>query len=341
MAIFLNDYNSVGHPDIIGAIAKSSGDMYAGYGDDRMCECAADTIRGFVGKPDAQVHFLAGGTQANLIATAAFLRPHEAVIAASSGHMNVHEAGAIEATGHKILAAEPSDGKITPEQISHICAVHSNEHLVKPRLVYISQATEYGTLYSLSELKALRLVCDRLGLLLYLDGARLGVSLTASTNDASIEDIASLVDVFYLGGTKNGLMFGEALVIINPTIWDDIRYIIKQRGGLFAKGFLIGLQFDYALKSGLYLEIPQKANEQAEKLRDGLSQRGCLFAVDSPTNQIFPVLNNDAVEELSKDYQFEIWEKFDEARTTIRLVTTWQTTDAEIDMLLGKLDAVL
>ena len=288
-----------------------------------------------------QVHFLVGGTQANLIATTAFLRPHEAVVAASSGHINIHEAGAIEATGHKILAAESNDGKITPEQISNICDVHSNEHLVKPRLVYISQATEYGTLYSLSELTALRSVCDRLGLLLYLDGARLGVSLTASTNDVSIETIASLVDVFYLGGTKNGLLFGEALVITNPAIWTDIRYIIKQRGGLFAKGFLIGLQFDYAFKSGLYLEIPQQANRQAEKLRDGLRQRGCLFAVDSPTNQIFPVLNNDAVEELSKDFQFEIWESFDETRTTIRLVTTWQTTNAEIDMLLGKLGTVL
>ena len=336
MLNFLNDYNSVAHPKVLSYIQDAAANKYIGYSTDDVCATARETIRGLIGNDNADVHFLTGGTQTNLSALTAFLRPHEAVIAADTAHINVHETGAIEASGHKILSVPSYDGKLMPEAVRGICAVNDNEHTVKPRLVFISQSTEYGTIYSLAELKSLREVCGELGLLLYLDGARLGAALMCAVNDSTIQDIAALTDAFYIGGTKNGLMFGEALVITNPAIATHFRYIIKQRGGLLAKGFLLGLQFEYALSGGLYFDLAKQANLQADKLRDGLTKLGVSFIVNSPTNQIFPILKTNTVAALAKSVLFQVWGKVDETRTAIRFVTTWHTDDREIDELLDK-----
>jgi threonine aldolase len=341
MVSFQNDYNSVGHPEILRALQEASIGAYCGYGMDDACEGARDIIRSLIGNSGAQAHFLIGGTQANLTALAAFLRPHEAAISAASAHINGHETGAVEATGHKILITCSKDGKIAPEGIRDVVSEHSNEHSVKPRLVFISQSTEFGTLYSLDELRALRQACNELGLLLYLDGARLGAALASQANDASLRDIAELTDAFYIGGTKNGLLFGEALIINNPSIGDCFRYVLKQRGGMLAKGFLLGIQFQRAFSDGLYFEVAKVADLQAEKLRSALVGLGVRFAVDSPTNQLFPVLRNETVTALSEDFLFEIWSRLDKENTVIRLVTTWRTTDDEIELLVEKISKAL
>ena len=355
MINFMNDYNSPGHPDILRAVAGAAHCKYPGYGDDPVSEIAKQKIVSLLGgRKDASVHFLAGGTQVNLTAASAFLRPHEAVVAAGTAHVQVHETGAIEATGHRILladepisgtgnnrqAANPGCGKLTADGVRRVCKRHAGEHMVKPRLVYISQSTELGGVYSLSELQALRAACDEYGLLLYMDGARLAIALTAPGNDAGLPDIAELCDAFYIGGTKNGLMFGEALVIVNDALNEDFRFMQKQRGGLLAKGFLLGLQFGAIFEDDLFFKLAEHANKMAARLRLGLEKLGLRFYVGSLTNQIFPVLRDGDVKKLEETFFFETWETIEDGYTAVRFVTSWNTTEEDVDALLSAIGKI-
>lgn len=334
MIYFRSDYSTGTHPNILKALAETNSVHTDGYGEDIFCERAADLIKKRIGRPDADIHFMVGGTPANLTATAAFLRPHEAVIAPKTGHVYVHETGALEATGHKIIPIITDDGKLRPEHIAHTIIEHEDEHMVLPRMVYISNSTEIGTIYSKEELLALRKACDEHGLIFYMDGARLGSALTSSANDLTIEEIAQIVDAFYIGGTKNGALFGEALIILNDSLKKDFRFIIKQRGGLLAKGRLLGIQFEELFKDDLFFDLAAHANKMADILRDGLLEKGVEFEIDSPSNQIFPIFENDFIEKLEKDFFFYRWHPIDENKTSIRLATSFMTSVEDVSKFL-------
>lgn len=328
---FRNDYSEGAHPRLLEALAAASGQQNAGYGLDRHSLRAAELVRRLIGREDADVHFLAGGTQTNLTAIAAFLRPHEAVIAARTGHIATHETGAIEATGHKVLEIEGREGKLTPELIAPCIEEHCNEHMVRPRLVYVSNTTELGTRYSLDELQALSGFCRERGLYLYLDGARLGAALAAAGNDLTLPDIARLTDAFYIGGTKNGALLGEALAISNPALQGDFRYLIKQRGGMLAKGMVLGAQFEALLSGDLFLQLARHANGLALQLRAFLEESGFRMYSASDTNQQFVALPDALVSQLRERFDFESWGRYDADSTVIRLVTSWATTEAAVD----------
>ena len=332
---FTNDYSEAAHPDVLAALTATNLEGNFGYGLDGHCERAAACIRELCAAPDADVHFLVGGTQTNLTAVAAFLRPHEAVIAASTGHVCVHETGAIEATGHKCIAVACENGKLTPDDVRNVCAAHPDEHMVKPRLVYVSNTTEIGTVYTKEELEGLRAVCDELDLYLYLDGARLGSAIAAGGPDFA--ELARLCDAFYIGGTKNGALFGEALVILNDALKPDFRWIVKQHGGMLAKGWLLGVQFDALLRGGLYLDLARHANEQAQRLRSGIGMLGYAFACDSPSNQQFPILPDSVLEQLEGDFHWEVIGHPAPGMTEIRLVTSWATSPAAVSAFLRRL----
>lgn len=332
---FTNDYSEAAHPDVLAALTATNLEGNFGYGLDGHCERAAACIRELCAAPDADVHFLVGGTQTNLTAVAAFLRPHEAVIAASTGHVCVHETGAIEATGHKCIAVACENGKLTPDDVRNVCAAHPDEHMVKPRLVYVSNTTEIGTVYTKEELAGLRAVCGELGLYLYLDGARLGSAIAAGGPDFA--ELARLCDAFYIGGTKNGALFGEALVILNDALKPDFRWILKQHGGMLAKGWLLGVQFDTLLRDGLYLELARHANEQAQRLRSGIGMLGYAFACDSPSNQQFPILPDAVLAQLEGDFHWEVIGHPAPGMTEIRLVTSWATSPAAVSAFLRRL----
>ena len=332
---FTNDYSEAAHPDVLAALTATNLEGNFGYGLDGHCERAAACIRELCAAPDADVHFLAGGTQTNLTAVAAFLRPHEAVIAASTGHVCVHETGAIEATGHKCIAVACENGKLTPDDVRNVCTAHPDEHMVKPRLVYVSNTTEIGTVYTKEELAGLRAVCGELGLYLYLDGARLGSAIAAGGPDFA--ELARLCDAFYIGGTKNGALFGEALVILNDALKPDFRWILKQHGGMLAKGWLLGVQFDALLRGGLYLDLARHANEQAQRLRSGIGMLGYAFACDSPSNQQFPILPDAVLEQLEGDFHWEVIGHPAPGMTEIRLVTSWATSPAAVSAFLRRL----
>lgn len=336
MYSFRNDYSEGAHPKILQALLDTNLEQSVGYGMDPRCQTAADLIRRLCQAPKADIHFTVGGTQTNLLVIASLLRPYEAVIAAHTGHVNVHESGAIEATGHKVCSVVSPDGKLTPELVESVVNGHSSEHMVLPRLVYISDTTETGTIYTKAELTALRTCCDRHGLFLFLDGARLGAALTAEGNDLTLPDLAALADAFYIGGTKNGALFGEALVMNAPN--EHFRWHMKQRGAMLAKGRLLGVQFQALLEDGLYFDLARHANEMALRLRDGISALGYPFPVPSPSNQQFPVLPNSVVEALqSKGYEFETDHAADAAHTCVRFVTSWTTPESAIDALLKDL----
>jgi threonine aldolase len=335
---FLNDYNMVAHPDIIKAVSDASERRYDGYGTDEETSLAIDAIRDHIGVSDADVHLLSGGTQANLVAASAFLRPYEAVVAAETAHIYTHETGAIEATGHKVLPRKTKDGKLRPDDIENEVRAHTDEHMVKPAMAYISQATEYGTVYSKDELLAIRDVCTKHGMILYVDGARLGYAITSDNPyPFTMNDIAGVADAFYIGGTKQGLLFGEALVICNPALTKDVRYILKQNGALLAKGFLLGIQFRAIFQNGLYYTLSERANFMAKKIRAGIMESGYDFEIDSVANQVFPILDNAAIAELEKDFLFEKWNEVSEYQSSIRLTTTWATSDDDVDALLNAL----
>ena len=328
MYSFRNDYSEGAHPQVLQALTDTNAVQTVGYGMDPYCQAAADTIRRLCAAPDADVHFLVGGTQVNLVTIDAFLQSYEAVIAAQTGHVSTHETGAIEATGHKVCTVESPDGKLTPALVESVLAQHNGtEHMVLPRLVYISDTTEIGTIYTKAELTALRRCCDAHGLVLYLDGARLGSALTSPDNDLTLPDLAALTDGFTIGGTKNGALLGEALVICNETLKPDFRYILKQRGGMLAKGFVLGAQFEAFFEDGLYYALAKHANHMADLLREAFRALGFRFFSDSPTNQVFPILSDALLEQLSKDYAFEAWGRVDAGHQAVRFVTSWATPE--------------
>lgn len=334
---FFNDYSEGAHPNILVALQQSNLAQETGYGEDSLSLQAAQLIKDKVSNPNADIHFVSGGTQANLIVLASILKSYEAVIAVNTGHIFVHEAGAIEATGHKICIAQSKDGKIRPEQIQTICDEHSDEHMVKPRVVFISHSTEVGTVYSKQELQAISEVCKKNALYLYLDGARLGSALMSTQSDMSLAELSALVDVFYIGGTKNGALLGEAIVISNDHLKANFRYHLKQRGALLAKGRVLGVQFLELFQNDLYFDLAKHANTMAGKLTQGIKDQGYEFLTDSTTNQIFPIFPNSLIEKLKEVYGFYIWSKFDEERSSIRLVTSWATKEEAVDGFLEDL----
>lgn len=337
MYSFKNDYSEGAHERIIEAIKRTNLEQSVGYGLDEYSEEAKSVIKKLAGNKGADVHFLVGGTQTNQTAISAFLRPYEAVVAAETGHINVHETGAIEATGHKVVTAAAVDGKLTAELIQPILDMHTDEHMVKPKMVYISNSTELGTVYNKDELKALNKYCREQNLYLYMDGARLGAALASKKTDLTISDIAGLTDAFYIGGTKNGAMFGEAIVIINDALKSDFRYMIKRHGGMFAKGRLLGIQFLELFKDNLYFELAEHADKMAMKLKEGMTNKGYNFLTDSYTNMLFPIMSNTDIERLEKDFRFELQEAYGDDKSVIRLVTSWATTENGVDEFLKNL----
>ena len=325
MYSFKNDYSEGAHPRILETLLRTNLEQSEGYGKDTYCEQAEKLIKDKLNNQEVDVHFISGGTQTNLIAISSFLRPYEAVISANTGHIYVNEAGSIEATGHKVIPIDVDDGKLRKEDILSVLANYNNEHVVKPKLVYISNSTEIGTIYTKSELENLSQVCKENNLILFMDGARLGSAITCRENDLTLEDISKLTDIFYIGGTKNGALLGEALVICNKNLQDDFRYNLKQKGAMLAKGRLLGIQFIELFKDDLFFEIGKHENDMADILREGINNLGYDFFVNSPSNQIFPILNNSVLNELEKYYGFSIWEKIDENRSAIRLVTSFAT----------------
>lgn len=340
MIHFRNDYSAGAHPAVLAALQETNLDCTPGYGLDPWCEKAAETIRTLCDAPQAAVHFLVGGTQVNKTALGAFLRSYEAVIAVDTAHICVHETGAIEQNGHKIIPCPHQDGKLTADAVRAAAAAHSGEHMVAPRLVYLSNTTELGTVYCRKELEELRAVCDELGLILYCDGARLGSALTVSGADIGLADYARLCDAFTIGGTKNGLLFGEALVITNPALQPCFRHCMKQQGAILAKGRLLGVQFEAVFRDGLYHQMAAQANALAQKLTEGLAALQIPFLVPSPSNQVFPILPDEVVEKLAEDFTFEIQQKMDEGYTCIRLVTAWNSGEGDVDALLAAVKAL-
>lgn len=338
MILFNSDYTEGAHPKIMQRLMETNLEQTVGYGEDEYCETARDAIRKACDAPEADVHFLVGGTQANFTVISSALRSFQGVLCADSGHINVHETGAVEATGHKVLALPGTDGKINAKQVKEAFELHwkddAHEHIVQPKMVYISHPTELGTLYTKAELEALHDVCQECGLYLYLDGARMGYGLAAPGTDVTLADVARYCDVFYIGGTKVGALFGEAVVICNPLLKPDFRYCIKQHGGMLAKGRLLGLQFLELFKDGLYYEISKHAIDMAMLLKDGLTKKGYTFFKESVTNQQFIILYDTKLEEITKKYGVTYQERYDESRSVIRLCTSWATKEEDVKAFL-------
>lgn len=341
MIRFNCDYAEGAHERILQKLLDTNLEQTPGYGEDIYCEQARELIRRECESPEAYVQFLVGGTQTNLTVIAAALRPHQGVIAAETGHINIHETGAIEASGHKVLAVPSKDGKVGADQVRRLCRDHyadeSFEHMVQPGMVYISNPTEIGTIYDRKELEELKQACEEYGLYLFLDGARLGYGLTSRENDLDLPLLARCCDVFYIGGTKVGALFGEAVVISNPALKKDFRYMIKQRGGMLAKGRLLGIQFLELFTDGLYFEISASANRLAEKLKAAFLEHGCSFLIDSSTNQQFPVFKNTELEQLKRQFSFSFWEKVDEESSAVRFCTSWATREEDVEFLIQTL----
>jgi threonine aldolase len=337
--LFFDDYSEGAHPRILEALARTNLQQEPGYVMDSFAVEAAGFIRERFGCPQADVHFVASGTQANLTVLAAILKPYESVIAAESGHINTHEAGAVEATGHKVNTVKGQEGKVRPAEIQDMVEMHNFDQMVVPRAVYISQSTELGTVYTKAELLALAEKCKDHGLNLYVDGARLGAALTSRECDLDPATLAKLVDVFYVGGTKNGALIGEAIVIVNPQLQDHFRYNLRQRGGLLAKGRAVSLQFLELFRDDLYFEIARHANTLARQLAAGISECGYQMFVEVRTNQVFPIFPNRVIERLERDFGFHVWEKFDAQNSVVRLVTSWATEEGAVSEFLTTLRA--
>jgi len=339
---FKNDYSEGCHPQILESLLRNNLDQQAGYGEDDYSKQAKDLIKAKIENQDAEVYFVSGGTQANLIVISSILRPYQCVISASTGHILNNETGAIEATGHKILSIEKEDGKLFPEDIIPVLESHQNiPHQVMPKLVYISNSTELGTIYTKKELENLSKFCKENNLYLFMDGARLGHALTSETNDLELKDIAELTDIFYLGGTKNGALLGEVIIITGNDLRPNFTFNIKQKGALLAKGRLLGIQFLELMKDDLYFDLAKNANQQAMKIKKALSERGVQFLSDTSTNQIFPILDNKIIEVLSEKFEFYIWKKIDENLSAIRLITSWNTQNESVEEFIKTFNSEL
>lgn len=333
MYSFANDYSEGAHPKVLDLMIKSNLEQNIGYGNDIHSDRAKEYIKSLIENKEAAIHFIPGGTHTNLLAISSFLRPHQAVIAADTGHIESNETGAIEATGHKIISVPGKDGKLTPESIHYGLELYSKEYRPQPKMVYISNSTELGTIYTKEELTAISELCKEKELILFLDGARLGAALASKNNDLDFKDIANLTDVFYIGGTKNGALLGEALVIIKDDLKEDFRYLLKQKGAMLAKGFLLGIQFEALFKENLFLELAIDANEKAEQIAESLKKHGYSFLTESCSNQVFPILPNEIIEKLAKEFSFNIMEEVDDKHSVIRFVTSWATTQESVDAL--------
>ena len=344
MIQFQCDYNEGAHPSILKRLTETNLEQTVGYSEDSYCEHARQLIREACQMPEAAVHFLVGGTQTNTTVIAHVLRPHQGVLAADTGHINVHETGAIEHTGHKVLALPSEEGKITARQVADTIEAHrkddSFEHMVQPGMVYISFPTEVGTLYSRQELEELYHTCQHYSIPLFIDGARLGYGLCSSENDVTLTDLAHFCDMFYIGGTKVGALFGEALVITNPRWQTDFRYSLKQHGGMLAKGRLLGLQFETLFTDNLYFDISRNAIRQAMRIKETLRNLSYPFFMESYTNQQFPIFPDEVLEQLNQDFLFTFWQKTDEHHTAVRICTSWATTDENTDRLIAALQKI-
>lgn len=338
------DYAEGAHERVLRRLFETNLEQTPGYGEDLYCARAQEYIQQLCQREGIDVHFLVGGTQTNTTVIAAALRPHQGVIAATSGHINVHETGAIEATGHKVLAVPSADGKLTGREVRRVYESHwqdaTREHMVQPGMVYISFPTEIGSLYTKKELKELSAACHENGIPLYIDGARMGYGLTSPDADVTLQDIASLCDMFYIGGTKCGAVMGEALVITNPALKEGFRYTIKQHGGLLAKGRYLGIQFDVLFEDDLYFTICKKAVEQSMAIRRAFEEKGIQMDSDSSTNQQFPILTCEQMDKLAQKYSYEIWEEYDETHTVVRFCTSWATQDQNVQQLLEDIRAL-
>jgi len=333
---FANDYAEGCHPSILKALSESNFVQQSGYGDDEYTKNAESIIRQLT-NTDVDVHMIAGGTLANLTVLSSILRPFESVVAASTGHIYVNETGAIEATGHKVEVAPSEDGKLRPSDIIPFLNKARGHHVVRTRAVYISDSTELGTVYTKRELTELSSFCRANNLILFVDGARLAMALTAESNDLTLADLASLTDVFYIGGTKCGALLGEAVVIVNPELKKDFKYHLKQRGALTAKGRSMGIQFDCLLRDDLIFDLARHANRMAGKMSVAFRTLGYPLLIDSDTNQIFPVLPNRMISQLEKDYGFLVWKIVDNEHSCIRLITSWATPENIVDKFIGDL----
>jgi len=345
MVRFECDYAEGAHPKIIERLTETNFEQTPGYGMDVYCESARKKIKELCQCEYSEVHFLVGGTQTNLTVISSVLRPYQGVITAKTGHINVHETGAIEATGHKVLAMESIDGKLTAEQIQQAYDSHWNdvthEHIVQPGMVYISYPTENGTTYTKRELQALSSVCRACNLPLYMDGARLGYGLMTEENDMTLADISKFCDLFYIGGTKVGALFGEALVITNKNLQRDFRYFIKQRGGMLAKGRILGIQFDTLFTDDLYFKISEHAVRMAMMIKNAFLKKGYSFLYESNTNQQFPIISDDKLPVLAEKYSFSFWERTGKNHSAVRFCTSWATREKDVEMLVSDIERLL
>lgn len=340
MIYFRSDYSQGAHPKVMDALMATNMEHTDGYGDDKFSLETADMIREMIGKPDAHIHFMAGGTPTNTITIAATLKPYEGVISPDSGHIYVHETGSVEAMGHRVFAAPTEDGKLRPADIEKVLLHHEDEHTVIPKLVYITHPTENGGVYTRAELEALHLCCKKHDLYFYVDGARLGTALTWPGNDVTLKDLANMTDAFYIGGTKIGALFGEALVILNDNINDHYRYMVKRACALLAKGRLIAVQIKALLEGGedsLYYQLSHHENQLAIKLAAGVQEKGYKLWLPHQTNQVFVIVPNDKIAELEKDFFFYTWAPYDETSSVIRLVTSWGSKESDVDAILAAL----
>ena len=341
MILFQSDYTEGACPEIMERLLATNMEQTPGYSEDAHCMRAAELIQKACNSPECKVHFLVGGTQTNMTVIGATLRPYQGVLSADTGHIHVHETGAVESLGYKVLAMPAVNGKIKAEQIDEACTLHKSdasfEHMVQPKMVYISQPTELGTLYTKGELEEIRKVCDRHELYLFVDGARLGYGLMAQGNDVDLPTLASVTDVFYIGGTKVGALFGEAVVIKHPALQKDFRYMIKQKGGMLAKGRLLGVQFETLFEDGLYERISAHGIRMADKLREALVHKGYAFLVENTTNQIFPIMEDVKLEELKENFGFCYQQRVDATHSAVRFCTSWATKEENVDALIAAL----
>ncbi len=344
MIYFNSDYLEGAHSAIMARLAETNMMQTIGYSEDEICTSARERIKAACQAPDADVHFLVGGTQTNTTVIASILRPWQGVLSAGSGHINCHETGAIESTGHKVITLPTDDGKITAQQIADYVEWHKNdestEHIVQPGMVYISQPTETGMLYSKAELTAIYDICRAYGLPLFIDGARLGYGLVCDSNDVTLPELARLCDVFYIGGTKVGALFGEAVVIMNPALKKDFRFMMKQRGGMLAKGRLLGIQFDTLFTDDLYFKIARNAIDKAFQIRDIFVSNGYPLLFDSPTNQQYPIIPDDELAILGKEFGYEYWTRVDATHSGVRFCGSWATTQENVDALRAAVNAL-
>lgn len=341
MLHFDTDYMEGAHPEVMRHLMDTNLEQTSGYGNDEHSLHAKELIRTACGQPDATVYFLVGGTQTNSTVIDALLSHHEGVLATETAHINVHEAGAIEATGHKVITLPQHDGKLCAKEVEEYITNFYNdetyEHMVAPGMVYISHPTELGTLYTLNELEALSNVCNKAGIPLFLDGARLGYGLAAPNTDVALADIARLCDIFYIGGTKVGALFGEAVVARDASLLHHFTTLVKQHGALLAKGRLLGVQFETLFTDNLYQHIATHAIDMAMKLKEALIVKGYRLFIDSPTNQQFVYLSNETIDRLSQNATFELWGPRGEKETVVRFVTSWATREEDVDALISLL----